>query len=148
MKNKEQGFAYIWMLLVFTLLSVGIGQWATNYATLQQRHKEQELLRIGLAYRDAIYRYYENSPGGLKAYPLELEDLLRDPRHLKIVRYLRRLEKDPITEKDFELIHNSNNEIIGVRSSSNRKPIKEKNFLPSLQRFEKAKTYKGWTFIV
>ncbi|HCJ6672711.1 TPA: type II secretion system protein, partial [Acinetobacter baumannii] len=108
-RSSQQGAIYIWMLLSLLFLSLGIGQWSINYATLKQREKEEELLRIGLMYRKAIYQYYQNSPGGVKTYPEKLEDLLRDPRYLEVKRYLRKLEKDPMTSKDFLLIKNSEN---------------------------------------
>ncbi|KJH64883.1 hypothetical protein UF12_01970 [Acinetobacter calcoaceticus] len=136
------------MLLSLLFLSLGIGQWSINYATLKQREKEEELLRIGLMYRKAIYQYYQNSPGDVKTYPEKIEDLLRDPRYLEVKRYLRKLEKDPMTSKDFLLIKNSENQIIGIYSSSLQKTIKKAGFLPSLQRFEKSKKYKEWIFMM
>ncbi|MGR2826168.1 type II secretion system protein [Acinetobacter sp. 1124_18A] len=136
------------MLLSLLFLSLGIGQWSINYATLKQREKEEELLKIGVMYRKAIYQYYQNSPGGVKTYPEKLEDLLRDPRYLEVKRYLRKLEKDPMTSKDFLLIKNSENQIIGIYSSSLQKTIKKIGFLPSLEKFEKVERYQDWKFMM
>lgn len=147
-RSSQQGAIYIWILLSLLFLSLGIGQWSINYATLKQREKEEELLRIGLMYRKAIYQYYQNSPGGVKTYPEKLEDLLRDPRYLEVKRYLRKLEKDPITSKDFLLIRNSEKKIIGIHSSSRKKIIKKTGFLPSLQKFEKTEKYIDWMFLI
>ena len=145
---SQQGAIYIWMLLSLLFLSLGIGKWSINYATLKQREKEEELLRIGLMYRKAIYQYYQNSPGGVKTYPEKLEDLLRDPRYLEVKRYLRKLEKDPMTSKDFILIKNSENQIIGIYSASLQKTIKKTGFLPSLQKFEMVERYQDWKFMM
>jgi hypothetical protein len=142
----QQGSIYIWMLVLLTFLSLGLGQWSINYATLKQREQEQELLRIGLMYRNAIYQYYDNSPNGSKDFPNRLEDLLKDPRSLEVKRYLRKLELDPMTSKPFILIKNDNDRIVGVYSSSVKKPLKKINFLPSLQNFEEAINYQGWQF--
>lgn len=147
-RSSQQGAIYIWMLLSLLFLSLGIGQWSINYATLKQREKEEELLKIGLMYRKAIYQYYQNSPGGVKTYPEKLEDLLRDPRYLEVKRYLRKLEKDPMTSKDFLVIKNSENQIIGVYSSSLQKTIKKIGFLPSLEKFEKVERYQDWKFMM
>ncbi|MFV5440455.1 type II secretion system protein [Acinetobacter oleivorans] len=147
-RSSQQGAIYIWMLLSLLFLSLGIGQWSINYATLKQREKEEELLKIGLMYRNAIYQYYQNSPGGVKNYPEKLEDLLRDPRYLEVKRYLRKLEKDPMTSKDFLIIKNSENQIIGIYSSSLQKTIKKTGFLPSLQKFEKVERYQDWKFMM
>ncbi|WPP58346.1 type II secretion system protein [Acinetobacter pittii] len=147
-RSSQQGAIYIWMLLSLLFLSLGVGQWSINYATLKQREKEEELLKIGLMYRKAIYQYYQSSPGGVKTYPEKLEDLLRDPRYLEVKRYLRKLEKDPMTSKDFLIIKNSENQIIGIYSSSSKKTIKKSGFLPSLEKFEKVEKYQDWKFIM
>ncbi|WP_267531624.1 type II secretion system protein [Acinetobacter oleivorans] len=147
-RSSQQGAIYIWMLLSLLFLSLGIGEWSINYATLKQREQEEQLLRIGLMYRKAIYQYYQNSPGGVKTYPEKLEDLLRDPRYLEVKRYLRKLEKDPMTSKDFLIIKNSENQIIGIYSSSLQKTIKKTGFLPSLEKFEKVEKYQDWKFIM
>jgi len=147
-RSSQQGAIYIWMLLSLLFLSLGIGQWSINYATLKQREKEEELLGIGLMYREAIYQYYQNSPGGVKNYPEKLEDLLRDPRYLEVKRYLRKLEKDPMTSKDFLIIKNSENQIIGIYSSSLKKTIKKTGFLPSIEKFKNAEKYQDWKFMM
>ena len=144
--SASRGVAYIWMLLTLVLLGLGIGQWATNYATQQQRYKEQELLRVGEMYREAIRRYCNNSPAGIEICPYRLEDLLHDPRQIQMTRYIRKVWKDPITNNSFELIKNTEGMIIGVRSSSTRRPIKQKKFLPYQQGFENANTYQDWQF--
>ncbi|OBY75084.1 hypothetical protein NG55_07830 [Acinetobacter gyllenbergii] len=134
------------MLVTLIFLSLGLGQWSINYATLKQREKEQELLRIGLMYRKAIHKYYESSPGGVKEYPQKLEDLLRDPRSLEIRRYLRKLEKDPMTSLSFETKKNDHGQIIGIYSGLDKMPIKQKGFPAVLKHFENANSYRDWLF--
>lgn len=144
--HSQRGAIYIWILLSLIFLSLGIGQWSINYATLKQREKEQELLRVGLIYRNAIYQYYDNSPGGLKEFPEKLEDLLKDPRSLEVRRYLRKIENDPMTSKSFIIVRDDSGKIIGVHSSSEKQPIKKRGFLPSIYFFEQARSYKDWVF--
>lgn len=148
MKRGNLGFAYIWMLVIFSILAIAIGQWSVNYATLLQREKEQDLIRIGSLYQNAINEYYNNSPLGYPKYPAKLEELLRDERHSEIFRYLRKIEKDPITNKNFEVIRNKENRIIGVYSPSFKKPIKIKNFSKELASFENAHSYRDWKFYI
>lgn len=142
----QYGAVYVWMLVSLIFLSLGLGQWSINYATLKQREKEQELLRIGLMYRKAIHEYYENSPGGVKNFPEKLEDLLKDPRSLETRRYLRKLEKDPITSLSFDIVRNTSGQIVGVYSKSDKETIKKKEFPMALKKFEQARTYKDWVF--
>lgn len=147
MKRSNLGFAYIWMLVIFSILAIAIGQWSVNYATLLQREKEQDLIRIGSLYQKAINEYYNNSPLGYPKYPVKLEELLRDERHSEIFRYLRKIEKDPMTNKNFEVMRNKENGIIGIYSASLKQPIKIKNFPDHLTSFEQAITYRDWKFI-
>lgn len=144
--NSQQGAIYIWMLLSLIFLSLGVGQWAINYATIRRIEKEQDLLRIGLMYRNAIQNYYQSSPGGIKTYPDKLDDLLKDPRYFDVKRYIRKLDKDPMTSNDFELVRNSDGKIIGIRSSSNGEPIKKKGFNKEIDKFNDATSYKMWIF--
>nr|WP_277606169.1 type II secretion system protein [Acinetobacter modestus] len=135
------------MLVILSILTIAIGQWSINYATLLQREKEYELIRIGSLYKVAFNQYYNNSPVGYPRYPTKLEDLLTDNRHNQIFRYLRKIEKDPITNKDFEIVRNKDNGIIGVYSISSKKPIKIKNFPKEFVAFEKANNYEDWKFL-
>ncbi|MDC5297551.1 type II secretion system protein [Acinetobacter baumannii] len=148
MKRVNLGFAYIWILVIFSILAMAIGQWSVNYATLLQREKEQELIRIGSLYQKAINEYYNNSPLGYPKYPVKLEELLRDERYSETFRYLRKLEKDPITNKNFEVIRNREKGIIGVYSPSFKRPIKIKNFSKELISFENANSYRDWKFYI
>lgn len=146
--SSKAGFAYVWILGILIFLSLGIGQWAVNYATIKQREKEKELLIIGHRYQQAIKKYYENTPGGIKVFPSELSDLLKDPRHLSITRYMRKLEKDPITGEDFLVIRNIDHLVIGVYSRSDKEPIKKDGFNEYEASFKNSKQYNEWKFSV
>ena len=41
-------------------------------------------------YERALRSYYNASPGSVKTLPANLDDLLADPRHLGVVRHLRK----------------------------------------------------------
>ncbi len=145
---KKNGFATVWVLILILIMSYIIGNWVVNYSILQKIEKENELIRIGLEYRNALKRYRSNSPYGIYNYPIKLEDLIYDPRYTNsTVRYLRKLEMDPITNQKFELIKNKEGEIIGVYSSSNLIPFKS-NFEKELVHFNFSKKYSDWRFVV
>jgi hypothetical protein len=119
----QEGLTYFWFLLVILVLSLGIGQYLDFQSSVVRRLKEAELLRVGTLYQEAIGQYYLSSPNGLFQYPERLEDLLRDPRHVVVRRYIRHLYPDPITGQPFKLIVFQRGGISGVRSSSASQPI-------------------------
>ena len=86
-----------------------------SLAALMQRERETELLWRGQQYRQAIASYCNVKQG---MYPAKLEDLLKDPRFPATVRHLRRLYLDPMTGKEWELVKDPAERLIGVRSSS------------------------------
>lgn len=103
---------------------MGIGKSLDVYSLRVQRQKEKELVSIGLAYQTAIQDYYQSAPSGQPAqYPSDLKQLLKDPRHIVIRRYTRKLHLDPITNKPFEPIVAQQGGIGGVKSTSLNPPI-------------------------
>ena len=144
----ETGAAY--MMLMLTVLTIGAGLAALSdvWHTALQREKEQELLFIGNQFRQAIGQYYRNTPGQAPRYPKNLEDLLKDPRFPGTQRYLRKIFTDPMTgEKKWGTIRDPNGGILGIRSMSDKQPIKQSNFGPSNKRFENLGKYSEWVFI-
>ncbi|MFW1748111.1 type II secretion system protein [Acinetobacter guillouiae] len=145
---KKNGFTTIGMLIIVLIMIYIIGNWVVNYSFIQKIEKERELIRIGLEYKKALQWYRNNSPYGVYSYPIKLEDLTYDPRYsTRVVRYLRKIEKDPITNQSFELIKNEDGEIVGVYSSSSIAPLKS-NFDKELINFNFSKKYSDWKFIV
>ena len=96
--RRQQGFGYLLVLLLVVLMGIGLGVAGTLWKTESQRVKENELLFVGEAYRQAIRNYYA-APGPVKQYPKSLEDLLLDTRQTQLTRYLRKLYPDPIPVK-------------------------------------------------
>jgi len=111
------------------------------------REKEEELLFRGDQYRTAIERYYLAPPG--KVYPQNIEDLLKDNRTPVGKRHLRKQFKDPVTGEDFVLIRDKDkgNRIVGVQSSSTKKPLRQANFPDQYASFKGAETYGAWKFV-
>lgn len=82
-----------------TLLAIAAGVMARDLAFELRRDREEELLHRGVAYERAI-RLYASKTG---RYPNRPEDLLGTAD----MRYLRKAYKDPITGKDFRMLHMS-----------------------------------------
>jgi hypothetical protein len=102
----------------------------TLWSVEAQREREVELLFVGNQFRQAIRSYYELSPRMLKYYPMSLDELVRDNRYLGVRRYLRRIYMDPITGRpEWGLLMAPEGRIMGVRSLSDRTPIKRSHFL-------------------
>ncbi len=88
-------------------------------------------------------------PGGSSGgkFPSRLEDLLTDPRFQQVRHYLRRLYPDPVTGKnDWVPVIAPGGGIMGVRSASEAKPVKQDNFSPADIAFTGKSRYSDWVF--
>lgn len=144
--GRQRGVAYFWALLMVLFVTLGLGKLLENVAKSNQRAREAELLYTGNLYRDAIRQYWQSTPVGARPYPEKLDDLLRDPRYPVIRRYLRRLYPDPITGQPFAPIPAPDGGVMGIRSTSLRKPIKVAGFKMNQRAFAAAQSYQQWEF--
>ncbi len=142
-KSHIKGFTYIGVLAAIIVMGAILGATVEVWHTSIQREKERELLFVGNQFRQAIWHYHRDG----KAYPLSLEDLLKDPRQPNIKRYLRKIYHDPITQgTEWGLVLNDRGEIIGVHSLSETQPIKVAGFFLANKDFEDATKYSDWIF--
>ncbi|WP_175041966.1 type II secretion system protein [Duganella vulcania] len=142
--KRQRGFAYLWTLMLVAFMGVGLTIAAGLYATAMRRDKERELLFIGHEFRHALEGY--NKANGAGQYPLTLEELLKDPRFPSAKRHLRRLYNDPITGKaDWALVLQQGR-IVGIRSTSAQRPIKQDNFDDDDAGLAKKPRYADWLF--
>jgi len=138
------------MVLVAIVL-VGIFAGVANMATsrIVQADREEELMFRGMAYRNAIQRYYAVAGH----FPRSLDDLLKDSR-FAYRSYLRAPYSDPMADKhgeergsgDWRLVRAADGGIAGVASRSQKEPMKKANFPLGLEKFEGAKSYSEWIF--
>jgi type II secretory pathway pseudopilin PulG len=142
----QHGFTYIMMMVAVMVVGLAAGVGITLVSREVQADREKELLFRGMAYRDAIRRYYQAGQG-LNSYPLSLEALLMDPR-FPGKRYLRALYQDPMggTKGDWQLIRGVDGGIIGVASRSKAVPFKQENFPAGYENFADAQAYSEWIF--
>ena len=145
---KQAGFSYIGLLIAVAMMSALLSRVAIYWHQAVQRDKERELLVIGDEFRTAITRYYEDSAGPQKIYPMQFEDLLEDKRVPVIRRYLRKLYHDPITgSTEWGIIKGPGGSIAGVYSLSDQAPLKIANFGTGDEGFAKKKHYSEWQFV-
>lgn len=145
---RQRGFTYLAVLFAVAILGAVLGASAVVWHAQAQRDKEQELLFIGHAYRQAITQYYEKTPGTAKQFPKKLEDLLEDKRQVRLTRYLRKLYLDPMTaSKEWGLVTGPGESIVGVYSRSSRAPIKTGKFDEVDKDFNGASSFMDWKFV-
>jgi type II secretory pathway pseudopilin PulG len=138
--TSSAGFTYLAVLIMVIILGIMQGVAYEYMQTVMKREREEELLFRGQQIVEAIARWNNvyNRQGQPTHGPLnDLKDLLKDPNSLTTVRYLRRDPtkeyNDPITGKDWEVIRDPAGQkgIIGVRSTSDKTPLKEGGFVES-----------------
>jgi type II secretory pathway pseudopilin PulG len=144
---RQAGFTYLTVMFIVAILLGGLAIVGETWETSARREKEAELLFIGNQYRRAIGLYYLSTPGVVKAYPRQIEDLLKDPRQPGTVRHLRKLFPDPMTGKPFVVIKGADGGVQGVASASDVAPLKVAGFRVRDAIFEGAQKYSEWKFI-
>jgi type II secretory pathway pseudopilin PulG len=128
---------------------LGLAVVGPQWSQQVRREREQELLRIGTLYVQAIAEYRATSPGSLKQYPLRLQDLLVDTRFVGTARHLRELYTDPVNPKQpWGLVQNEEGRITGIYSLSDEAPLAERAIDLGTTVLAPAKHYSDWKFIV
>lgn len=146
--NNQNGFTYIGVLFLVLLMGITLTLASSLYAFKIQREKEKQLLFVGNQFRNAIKSYYEKTPGSVKQYPKNFNDLIDDNRFLSKQRHLRRVYTDPMTkQKIWGIIDSHNGRLMGVRSLSSDKVLKVSNFNQENIILNNKSTYSEWHFI-
>lgn len=134
-------------MATLVLMGIYLARYAEDTAHETQRARENELLRVGLAYQNAIRAYYQDASNADERYPLQLQDLVQDPRVPQLRRYLRKLYPDPITQSnDWGLLYNAQRRIVGVYCTSTAKPIHQAEFSDDFPGFAQQPSFRGWVF--
>ena len=148
--SNQSGAVLLMLLVIVTLVGLLTGIAGSSWQTIVQRSKEEDLLWKGGQIRRAIGHYYDavqKTGKALKKYPPELTDLLLDPRFLETTRHLRRSYPDPMTGADWDIIQAPGGGIMGVRSTSLKKPFKQDGFSDQDKDFVGKQTYLEWEFV-
>ncbi len=95
--RRQRGYILLLLLLAVALMSIAAITVVTKLEFELKRDREEEMIHRGVQYSRAIQRYYKK----FGRYPTKLEDL----ESANNMRFLRKRYKDPITGKDFKLLH-------------------------------------------
>lgn len=144
--DNQRGAALLLLLVFVVIIGLAAGMAGQSWSSTMQRAREAELLWRGEQYQKAIASYFAVRQGA-QMLPAKLDDLLKDPRFPNVVRHLRKLYNDPMTNGEWELITDSSKRIIGVRSSSDLEPFRKDGFPPDLDKLKGKKTYNEWEFV-
>jgi len=93
----SRGYVLITLILFVALLAIALTALAPAIIQQVKRDREEELIHRGTQYSRAIKHYMKK----FTRYPTRIEDL----ESTNNLRFLRKRYKDPITGKDFKLLH-------------------------------------------
>jgi type II secretory pathway pseudopilin PulG len=93
---NERGFAMAALLVAMSVMGIMLGVLLPAWRTQVQREREAELIFRGQQYAQAIERYSRRYGG----FPTTLDALTSQNN-----RFLRKAYKDPITDKDFQIVY-------------------------------------------
>jgi len=96
-RPAEQGYILLTLLLFVTILVITMAIVVPEVTFQVKRDREEEMIHRGVQYSRAIRRYVKK----FGRYPTRIEDL----ENTNNLRFLRKRYKDPITGKDFKLLH-------------------------------------------
>src|SRR6478672_11399710 len=96
-REPEAGYVLLALLLVIALMAIFAATLVTSIKFEIKRDREEEMVHRGVQYTRAIRAYYRK----FNRFPAKVEDL----ENTNQLRFLRKRYKDPITGKDFKLVH-------------------------------------------
>jgi type II secretory pathway pseudopilin PulG len=96
-RRGEQGYVMLLLLLTVALMIIATAVIVPTITFEIKRDREEEMIHRGVQYSRAIRAYYKK----FGRYPAKIEDLENTSQQ----RFLRKRYKDPLTGKDFRLLH-------------------------------------------
>lgn len=96
-RQREAGYVMLTLLLTLALLVIFAAIILPSITFDIRRDREEEMIHRGTQYSRAIRAYYKK----FQRYPTKIEDL----ENSNNMRFLRKRYKDPLTGKDFKLLH-------------------------------------------
>jgi len=96
-RRSERGYILITLILFVALVAITALVLAPLFTFQAKRDREEELIHRGTQYSRAMKHFVKK----FGRYPTRIEEL----ENTNQVRFLRRRYKDPITGKDFKLLH-------------------------------------------
>ena len=96
-RHQEQGYVLLSLLLMMAVMAIVAATIVTDLKFEIQRDREEEMIHRGVQYSRAVRAYYKK----FGRYPANIENL----ENTNQLRFLRKRYKDPLTGKDFKLLH-------------------------------------------
>ena len=96
-RRNQRGYILLTLMLFVALLTIGMLALVQNIESQIKRDREEELIHRGVQYSRAVRHFYKK----FGRYPNSIDDLENTNNY----RSLRKRYKDPITGKDFKLLH-------------------------------------------
>jgi type II secretory pathway pseudopilin PulG len=96
-RRNQRGYILLYLVLLMSLAAIWFTKIAADEIFAAKRDREEELIHRGVQYSRAVRRYVKK----FGRYPTRIEDL----ENTNNFRFLRKRYKDPITDKDFKLLH-------------------------------------------
>src|SRR5579863_7688702 len=96
-RRSEHGYIMLTLILAMALMAIFSAIIVSDLKFEIKRDREEEMIHRGVQYSRAIRAYYKK----FGRYPTKIEDL----ESTNNMRFLRKRYKDPITGKDFKLLH-------------------------------------------
>jgi type II secretory pathway pseudopilin PulG len=145
LRRQETGFSYLMVMIAITLIGLAMTMAVRQWKTMVQRELEADLLAKGMEIQTALALYSASAKAGRvlpgEVYPQTLAELTRSPKP-----FLRKVYFDPVGRGEWELLRSPTGGIMGVRSKSKHKPIKQGNFPLAVRHFEGKPTHYDWVF--
>lgn len=95
--RRDDGYILLTLVLVMATAVIASAIIAPSLAFEIRRDREEELVHRGVQYSRAIQKFFKKTGH----YPANLDEL----QNQNGIRFIRKLYKDPVTGKDFKLIH-------------------------------------------
>ena len=96
-RERERGYVLLVLLLSLALLSIGLTALIGGIDFEIKRDREEELIHRGVQYSRGVRRFIK----AFGRYPNSIEEL----ENTNNIRFLRKRYKDPISGKDFKILH-------------------------------------------
>lgn len=145
LRKTEAGFSYLMVMMAVTLMGLLTTVAAKQWQTMVQRELELDLLGKGIEIQSALALYSAAAKAGRvtqgEVYPQTLAELIRAPKP-----FLRKVYLDPLGHSEWELVRAPTGGIMGVRSKSKLRPIKQNNFPSAVRHFQDKQTHYDWVF--
>lgn len=143
--HEERGFSYVMLMIAIVVMGIAMSVAARQWKVMVQRELEADLLAKGIEIQRALALYSASMKAGRvmpgEVYPQTLADLTRLPNP-----FLRKVYADPVGHGEWEVVRAPTGGIMGVRSKSRSKPIRQQDFPLVVRHFQGKPTYYDWVF--